>query len=225
MSVVRNVPETLRPTPVALSNTRRRGTPPEVLEHVLQALADAFGVLAGEQLRQTHVRIRERDGHEIQPPAHAHDVKVGLAETNLGLAGMPHQREELELLLTALALDLRHVMLDGRLARLVPVLVAQPLVNLSASVALLAPIARVFLEFAFDDAAVLVHGGSPACRRRRYGREIVLAEVFVHGVPGNAELLADHRARLALPSHLSHRPCLGHANHFLSDLLAVETSQ
>lgn len=28
MSVARNVSEALRPTPVALSNTRRRGTPP-----------------------------------------------------------------------------------------------------------------------------------------------------------------------------------------------------
>lgn len=159
------------------------------------------------------------------PPAHAHDVKVGLAEINLGLAGMSRQRKELGLLPAALAPDLRHVMSDGRLARLAPVLVAQPLVDLPAGVALLAPIARVFLEIAFDDAAVLVHDGGPACRCRRFGREVVLAEVFVHGVPGNAELLADCRDRLALPSHLSYRLRLGHADHFLPDLLAVETSQ
>lgn len=198
---------------------------PEILEHVLQALADAFGVLTGEQLRQSHVRIRERDDHEILPPAHAHDVKVGLAEINLGLAGMPRQREELGFLLAALALDLRHVMPDGRFARLASVLVTQPLVNLPAGVALLASIARVLFEVALDDAAVLVHDGSAACRSRRSGREVVLAEVFVHGVPGNAELLADCRDRLALPSHLSYRLCLGHADHFLPDLLAVETSQ
>lgn len=71
-----------------------RGRASDELEHVAQALADAFGVLAAEQLREPHVGEREAHHQVEHGGREAVDLHVDLAEVCLGLAGLPLQVHE-----------------------------------------------------------------------------------------------------------------------------------
>lgn len=92
-SVMRaEAPEQLRLMHLAadpLANTRgivedqeRRDTA-NVLEDVPQALADTFGRLAAEYLREAVVAVRERDGQVLHAAADAIHMEIGLAKVHL----------------------------------------------------------------------------------------------------------------------------------------------
>lgn len=65
----------------------------DVLEDVLQSLADALGVLSREHLGESDVGERERQHEEAQPAPEPVDIEVRLAEVGLGLAWLPHEVE------------------------------------------------------------------------------------------------------------------------------------
>ena len=85
-----------------------------MLEGVLEALADAFGVLPAEVLRDPNVRERERDDEVDQAGPHPVQVEIGFAEVGLHLAGRPDKREAPRCRLV-FRTDLGHVMPYGRL--------------------------------------------------------------------------------------------------------------
>ena len=182
------------------------------LEGVLEALADALGVLPPEHLREPDVGERERDDKVEQAGPHAVQVEVGLAEVCLGLAGGPHERQERRGRRHALLADPCDVMADGRFRRLATVLVAQALVDPLRRVPLLAPAARVLLEVALDDRAVLVHDRLRRLLHRHREREVVSLQVLVDRVARDAHLAADPGDRLALLLELSYSLDLGHAD-------------
>ena len=140
--------------------------PSHVPEHLLQGLADAIRVLRWEHLGEPHVGVRGGQREEAEPPAHAVDVEVRLAEVGLGLAG---SLDELEVAVggrAALPAHLRGVVAHGGLAARHAVLVAQPLPDPSRGVAPLAPLPRVLVEPGGDHAPVGVeHPVAPPAHR------------------------------------------------------------
>lgn len=121
------------------------GRAADELEDVLERLTHALGVLPGEDLREPDVGEREGEHEVAQAPLDAHHVEVRLAEVRLGLPGRPHQVQEALLADAELPLQLAHVVPDGRVGDLRPLLLHQALPYALGGVALLVPAPGVLL--------------------------------------------------------------------------------
>lgn len=86
------VPKRL-PTSAALSETASGGTPPHGREDVLQALTDALRGLAPEDLRDSHVGLREAHRGVLSAGDGAPHPEVGPPGARLALAGRPLELE------------------------------------------------------------------------------------------------------------------------------------
>ena len=192
----------------------------EELEHVLEPLADALGVLRGEHLGDADVGEREGQDEEAGSRAHAQHVEVGLAEVRLGYPRGPVEVEELLVVGdSALPAQHRHVLADAGLGYLRALLLRQPAPDLPRRVALLAPALPVLVEPALYERAVLVELGLPLPLRGHLGGEIVEPQVLVHGVAAYAGHPRDFGHGHPLPPHASYIIGFGHADHFPSGLL------
>ena len=186
----------------------------EPFEQVQQRLARAFRVLAGHELGQADVRVREVQ-HEM---AHALDrapvEHVDLAEIGLGLARMPYQvHERAAGIHGGLASEPGHGPGHGRQRHLGAVLVAQPLPYPGRGVTLLAPIAAVLGQPLLDQGQVRVdHRTAPFPDGRLLG-QVVHPEVLAHRGLAHVLLARYRRYGFAVPSHTADRLYLGHADH------------
>ena len=186
----------------------------EPFEQVQRRLARALRVLAGHELGQTDVRVREVQ-HEVAHALGRAPVKhVDLAEIGLGLARMPHQvHERAARLHGRLAPEPGHGPGHGRQRHLGAVLVAQPLPYPGRGVTLLAPAGAVLGEPLPDQRQIRVDYRPAPFPHGRFLGQVVHPEVLAHG--GLAHVLPARYRRygFAVPSHTTDRLYLGHAGH------------
>ncbi len=137
-----------------------------VLEHGRKPLADAFGGLAVEHLREAHVGEREGADQVVHAGSHADDPEVGLAEVDLHLARGPILVEVLGARSPVLLLVALDVALDRRVGALEAMLRGKALEDAPGRVALLMPILAILLEPLVDQGSVVVqHRGRPSFLR------------------------------------------------------------
>lgn len=190
------------------------GHAPEPFEQVQQRLARALRVLAGHELRQADVRVREVQ-HEM---AHALDRApvnhVNLAEIGLGLARMPYQiHERVAGLHGGFASEPGHGPGHGRQRHLDAVLVAQTLPYPGSGVPLLAPVAAVPREPLLDQGQVRVDHRPASFPYGWFLGQVIHPKILSHRGLAHVLLARYRRYGFAVPSHTADRLYLGHADH------------
>lgn len=195
----------------------------EPFEQVLQRLARAFRVLAGHELGQADVRVREVQ-HEVSHALGRAPMKhVDLAEIGRGLARMPHQvHERAARLHGRLAPEPGHGPGHGRQRHFGAVLVAQTFPYPGRGVPLFAPAGAVLREPLPDQGKVRVDYRPARPPDGRFLGQVVHPEVLSHS--GLAHVLPARYRRygFAVPSHTTDRLYLGHAGHLPFRSLLVE---
>lgn len=135
--------------------------PAEVLEDVAEGLADALGVLAGEELGEAHVREGEREREVAQAGAHAAQIEIGLAEVGLRLARRPRQIEVALAVRRPAGLRLPDIALHGADGHLGAAFRDQAVVDPLGGMALLAVVPQVVCEPLVDQGLAGVELGPP----------------------------------------------------------------
>ena len=194
------------------------GNAADVLEYLLRGLAHALGVLAREHLGEPDVGARECEHEEARPRADAGHVEVRLAEVGLGLSRPPDQVEEPAGLGCALLPELGGVAADGGLADIRPAFADQPLPDAPGRVALLAPVPGVILQPLAGDGLARVELAGVAPLGGRLRGEVVLVDVLVDGIPGDAVYSRYIRDAEPVAPLLAYRVNGGHVDHCLSCL-------
>lgn len=128
-----------------------------ILEHVLEALADAFGGLPMEKLSETHVAEREDRDEVVHADELAFDEAVGLSEVDLGFARVPDQVQVLTARLRGLLCsDGVYEVAHRRVANVGIALLVQPIADARDGVSLLAVNPPVFLHPLPDQRLVFI---------------------------------------------------------------------
>jgi|GEM_PF-5488932 len=204
------------PPPPGLGGVVERddgGNAPDVLEAVLEPLADTDVLLVREDLAHPVVGVREGHRQVAHPrPAAAEGIiEVGLPEVGLHGARVPSEPHRLAP--RPLGANLLHVAPRRGVAATKAMLRAQPLEDALGRVALLVVAAAVLLEHLADEGlagvglARVLRGLGPL------GREVVFLSVLPDRWVRRSEGLLHLRRRIAIREHVAYPLYLGHVQH------------
>jgi hypothetical protein len=124
---------------------------PDVLEHLPQSVADAFGGFAAVCLDEAHVREREGHHQDVQDLPDPGDDRLGLPEVDLRGAGGPHQFGEALPGDPVAGRPFLHEPLHRGIRAGEPLLIHEPVEHAFGRMPLLAAPALVLGEPRFDD--------------------------------------------------------------------------